>query len=65
MKGRILEVLVSSRTSKFWIYSVYLPVSKASELSAFRQFLQTNLRTVAPSIVAGDFNRADKELLED
>ena len=31
VKGRILGVLVSSRTSKFWIYSVYLhPVSKAS-----------------------------------
>ena len=66
VKGRILGALVSSRTSKFWIYSVYLhPVSKASELSAFRHFLQTNTRTVAPSIVAGDFNHANKELWED
>ena len=64
VKGRILGVLVSSRTSKFWIYSVYLhPTSKANELSAFRQFLHSTSRSVAPS--AGDFNHADKELSED
>ena len=66
VKGRILGVLVSSRTSKFWIYSVYLhPTSKANELSAFQQFLHSTSRPVAPSIIAGDFNHADKELSED
>ena len=57
--GRALAVKVSSRTAKFWIFSIYLyPLSKKRESQ--NMILNGNVPE-APCVVSEDFNHVDSE----
>lgn len=61
--GRILGVHVETRSSKFWLFSVYLhPGSKRDELKLFMDKLMGGSIPGTPCLVAGDFNRAPSDL---
>ena len=60
--GRALAVKVSSRTAKFWIFSVYLhPASKKKELQDICKWILNGNIPEVPSVVSGDFNHIDSE----
>ena len=60
--GRALAVKVSSRTAKFWIFSVYLhPTSKKKELQDICKWILNGNIPEVPSVVSGDFNHVDSE----
>ena len=60
--GRALAVKVSSRTAKFWIFSIYLhPVSKKKELQDISEWILDGTIPEIPCVVSGDFNHIDSE----
>ena len=60
--GRALAVKVSSRTAKFWIFSVYLhPLSKKRELQDICKWILDGNVPEIPCVVSGDFNHVDSE----
>ena len=64
--GRALAVQVSSRTAKFWIFSVYLhPASKQTELQDICKWIRDGNIPNVPCVVSGDFNRIDSEYPDD
>ena len=64
--GRALAVQVSSRTAKFWIFSVYLhPVSKRKELQDICKWILDGNIPEVPCVVSGDFNHIDSEHPDD
>ena len=64
--GRALAVQVSSRTAKFWIFSVYLhPASKQKELQDICKWIRDGNIPDAPCVVSGDFNHIDSEHPDD
>ena len=64
--GRALAVQVSSRTAKFWIFSVYLhPASKQTELQDICKWIRNGNIPNVPCVVSGDFNRIDREYPDD
>ena len=64
--GRALAVQVSSRTAKFWIFSVYLhPASKQTEIQNICKWIRDGNIPNVPCVVSGDFNRIDSEYPDD
>ena len=60
--GRALAVKVSSRTAKFWIFSVYLhPTNKKKELQDICKWILNGNIPEVPCVVSGDFNHIDSE----